>query len=65
MEPILNKREVFAVAAMQGMLMDHTYSVEIIPELAVKIADNLINQLDQSNSDTDLESLTNPSHNDD
>jgi hypothetical protein len=63
MEPILNKREIFAVAAMQGMLMDHTYSVEIIPELAVKIADNLINQLDQAKSDTDLESLTNSSHN--
>jgi hypothetical protein len=60
----LNKREIFAVAAMQGMLMDHTYSVEIIPELAVKIADNLINQLDQAKSDTDLESLTNTSHND-
>jgi len=64
MEPTLNKREIFAVAAMQGMLMDHTYSVEIIPELAVKIADNLINQLDQAKSDTDLESLTNTSHND-
>ena len=64
MEPTLNKREIFAVAAMQGMLMDHTYSVEIIPELAVKIADNLINQLDQAKPDTDLESLTNTSHND-
>jgi|LakMenEpi03Aug12_release.lakeMendotaPanAssembly.Ray.scaffolds.fasta_scaffold1921373_2 hypothetical protein len=61
----LNKREIFAVAAMQGMLMDHTYSVEIIPELAVKIADNLINQLDQPKSDSSLESLTNPSNNHD
>jgi len=57
METILNKREIFAVAAMQGMLMDHTYSVEIIPELAVKIADNLISQLDQIKSD-----LPNPSN---
>jgi hypothetical protein len=61
----LNKREIFAVAAMQGMLMDHTYSVEIIPELAVKIADNLINKLDQPNSNTDLNSLTDPSNNHD
>jgi hypothetical protein len=43
---------------MQGMLMDHMYSIEIIPELAVKIADRLISQLDQPNSEE-----SNPSSN--
>ena len=58
MENILNKRETIAVAAMQGMLMDHMYSIEIIPELAVKIADRLISQLDQPTSEE-----SNPSSN--
>jgi hypothetical protein len=51
MENTLNKRETIAVAAMQGMLMDHMYSVDIIPELAVKIADKLITQLDKPESE--------------
>jgi hypothetical protein len=46
MENTLTKREMFAMAAMQAMLMDHTHAVSIIPELAVEAADALIKELE-------------------
>lgn len=48
MEPVLTKRELIASMAMQAMVSDHTHSLNIIPELAVELADNLIKELDES-----------------
>lgn len=49
----LTKREYFAAMAMQGILSDHdnqgyTWNYEHVVADAVKIADQLINQLNQT-----------------
>jgi hypothetical protein len=49
----LTKREIIATSAMAAMIGDHTHALSIIPELAVQMADALIEELNKAETGKD------------
>ena len=49
MKEQLTKRELITAMAMQAMLYNYTHTFDIIPELAVEMADKIIAELNKVN----------------